>query len=142
MNSLLLVLAITAAVSSPIFSKPTTLQQRGAREKAAPVKIIKGPEIESATDRLAIIRWTTKSGWGSVQQYGVVQYGTDRKNLSQMAKSPNRSNKSVPYMIYRVRVDGLKPRTTYYYTVDAMQGDGARAGLKSTVKQFTTRERP
>jgi hypothetical protein len=38
-----------------------------------------------------------------------------------------------------VRVDGLQPRTTYYYTVDSMEGNGARDGVKSPVTHFTTR---
>jgi hypothetical protein len=37
-----------------------------------------------------------------------------------------------------VRVDGLKPGTSYYYTVDSMGGDGTRDGLESTVYQLTT----
>jgi hypothetical protein len=32
----------------------------------------------------------------------------------------------------------LKPRTTYYYTVGAMESNGKDDGLKSEVKQFTT----
>jgi hypothetical protein len=32
---------------------------------------------------------------------------------------------------------GLKPQTTYYYTVDSMQGNGKSDGVKSTVNDFT-----
>lgn len=45
-------------------------------------------------------------------------------------------------MTYRVRIDGLTPGTTYYFTVDAAQADGIGVGLKSPVSQFTTRPRP
>jgi hypothetical protein len=34
-------------------------------------------------------------------------------------------------MTYRVRIDGLTPGTTYYFTVDAAQADGIGMGLKS-----------
>jgi hypothetical protein len=37
-----------------------------------------------------------------------------------------------------VRVDGLAPRTTYYYTVDSMEANGKGDGVKSVVKRFTT----
>ena len=43
-----------------------------------------------------------------------------------------------PYTVFRVRVDGLKPRTTYYYTVDSKGADGQGDGVKSAVKHFTT----
>jgi hypothetical protein len=35
-------------------------------------------------------------------------------------------------------MDGLKPRTAYYYTVDSIEANGKRDGVKSTVKHFTT----
>jgi hypothetical protein len=129
-------------VSSVIFSHPTAAQPRPAGEPAERMQITEGPVLESATDHSAIIRWTTNTGGGTVTHYGVVQYGTDPKHLSQTAKSPNRWNKNLPYVIYRVRVDGLQPGTTYYYTVDSTQADGTSIGVKSTVNQFTTRQHP
>jgi hypothetical protein len=42
------------------------------------------------------------------------------------------------YTVFRVRLDDLKPGTTYYYTVGSMGANGADDGTKSTVKQFTT----
>jgi hypothetical protein len=67
-----------------------------------------------------------------------VSYGTDRNQLNQMAKSPIRLNRNHPYTVFRVRVEGLKPGITYYYTVDSMGGDGTRDGVESTVYHFTT----
>jgi Purple acid Phosphatase, N-terminal domain len=52
---------------------------------------------------------------GPAEHFGVVHYGTDPKDLSQTAKSPIRLNMAHPNTIFRVRVDGLKPGTTYYY---------------------------
>jgi hypothetical protein len=37
-----------------------------------------------------------------------------------------------------VRLDDLKPRTTYYYTVDSMEATGKSDGVKSPVNHFTT----
>src|SRR5216683_3149434 len=71
---------------------------------------------------------------------GDERYGTDPKDLSQMAKSPIRLNMVHPNTIFRVRVDGLMPGTTYYYTVDSTGLDGTSDGVKGTVNQFTTRQ--
>jgi hypothetical protein len=68
----------------------------------------------------------------------VVYYGTDLKALSRTAKSHVRLNRSHPETIFRVRVDGLRPRTTYYYTVTSMESDGKSDGVMSLVNQFTT----
>jgi hypothetical protein len=70
--------------------------------------------------------------------YGVVHYGTDPKDLSQTAKNPIRLNPDHPSALFRVRMDDLKPKTTYYYTVDSMEATGEGDGVKSTIKQFTT----
>ena len=59
-------------------------------------------------------------------------------HLSQTTKSPIRLNRDHPQTIFRVRVDDLKPQTTYYYTVTSMGSDGVSDGEKSPVKQFTT----
>lgn len=40
--------------------------------------------------------------------------------------------------IFRVRMDGIKPQTTYYYTVDSTGADGKGDAVKSAVKHFTT----
>ena len=68
-----------------------------------------------------------------------MRYGTNLTNLSQTAKSPIRLNPGHSDTVFRVRMDGLKPRTTYYYTVDSMEANGKGDGVTSTVKHFTTR---
>ena len=108
-------------------------------KKAASVRIIKGPELERADSYLTIVTWTSNNPGGSPMHYGIVHYGTDPRNLSQTAQSPIRLNPRHPTTVFRVRMEGLKPGTTYYYTVDSMEANGKRAGLKSTVKKFTTR---
>jgi len=138
MNRVLVTLALTGTVTL-LVATPAPARQGPARKTTEGVRIIKGPDLESATDHFAIIRWTTNTGWrGNVTQYGVVRYGTDPNTLNLVATSPNRWNRNLPDMLYRVRVDGLKPGTTYHYTVDSALGNGSRAGLKSSVRQFTT----
>jgi phosphodiesterase/alkaline phosphatase D-like protein len=97
-----------------------------------------GPDLESATDTSAIIRWTTTNPGGTALHYGVVHYGTDAKDLTQVAQSPNRRNPSNPDMIFRVRITKLNSNTTYYYKVESTGATGATDGVSSSVKTFTT----
>ena len=142
MNKLLLKLAITFAAGCLLSSDPMPAQVSPTTQKAARVRISQGPELELANVHLAIIRWITNNPGGSPVHYGIVHYGTDPKNLSQTAKNPIRLNPDHPSTIFRVRMDDLKPGTTYYYTVGSMGADGADDGTKSTVKQFTTPGEP
>ena len=138
MNGLLLKLAITATVGSLLSSNPTVAQVRPPAQKAERVEITQGPALELARDNLTIIRWTTNNPGGTDVHFGVVYYGRDPKDLSQMAKSPIAINRDHPETIFRVRVSGLKPRTSYYYTVASMESDGRSDGAESAVNQFTT----
>jgi len=123
---------------SMIFSTATPAQKLPPGRKGAQVRIIKGPALESVTSTSAIIRWETNTGGGTVVDYGVVHYGTQPDKLDYTARSPNRWNRNLPYMVYRVYVDHLKPGTTYYYTVDSTQANGA-VDASSAVNRFTTR---
>src|SRR5882724_10057222 len=138
----LLKLAITAAAGSLLPSTPMVAQQSPTTPKAAQVRIIQGPEIELSKEFLTIIRWTTNNPGGTPEHFGIVHYGTDPKNLSQTAKSPIRLNPDHPSTVFRVRMDDLKPRTTYYYSVGSMEANGTDDGTKSIVKQFTTPGEP
>jgi len=106
--------------------------------KAARVRITQGPELESANNNSAIIRWTSSNPGGSDEHFGVVHFGANPKEISQIAKSPIRLNQNHSYTVFRVRVDGLVSGTTYYYTVDSMAADGRSDGVTSPVKHFTT----
>jgi Purple acid Phosphatase, N-terminal domain len=138
----LLTVAIAVVVNSLSASHPAAAQQRRAGSGSERRQIVTGPALESATHDTAIIRWTVNTGGGTARHYGIVRYGTDPRNLDQAARSPNRWNASLPNMTYRVRIDGLTPETTYYFTVDAAQADGVGMGLKSRVNRFATRPRP
>src|SRR6202140_4788498 len=137
MNRLLLILAAGGAGSS-LFLPPTAPQAPSPAKRAKPVQITKGPALESATDNSAIIRWTSNNPGGTDEHFGVVHYGTDPKNLSETAKSHIRLNRGHSYTVFRVRVDGLKPKTTYYYTVDSVDARSASDGVTSPVKTFIT----
>ena len=142
MNKLLLTFAIAAAAGILISSNPMVAQVSPTTQKAARVRITQGPEIELAKEHLTIISWTTNNPGGSPVHYGVVHYGTDPKNLSETAKSPIRLNPEHSSTVFRVRMPGLKQRTTYYYTVGSMEANGTDDGMKSSVKQFTTPGEP
>jgi Purple acid Phosphatase, N-terminal domain len=137
-RSFLALIALTAA--SLAGSNPTAAQQIPGGEQAGSVQIIVGPTLESVAEKSAIVRWMSTTPVGLAEHFGVVHYGTDSKDLGQTAKSPIRLNMAHPNTIYRVRVDGLKPGTTYYYTVDSTRPDGTSDGVKSTVNEFTTRQ--
>jgi hypothetical protein len=139
MNRLFLKLAMTVMAGGLLYSTPASAQESPTTKKAARVRITQGPELESANDHFAIIRWRSNNPGGSPEHLGVVRYGTDPKNLRQTAKSPIRLNPGHSYTVFRVRMDGLKPRTTYYYTVASMEPNGKDDGVKSSVKRFTTR---
>jgi phosphodiesterase/alkaline phosphatase D-like protein len=135
-------LAITV-IAGGVFLSPSTAAQSGYEPKILPpakpaprVEITAGPELESVRNNTAIIRWTSNNPGGSDEHFGVVHFGTDAGQLSQMAKSHIRLNQNHAYTVFRVRVDGLKPQTTYYYTVDSMQPNGKSDGVKSSVHQF------
>ena len=137
-----LTVAIAVVVNSPIASHAAEAGQRPAGDRLERRQIVTGPELESATDETAIIRWTVNAGGGTATHYGIVRYGTDRTKLDHTVRSPNRWNRNLPNMTYRVRINGLTPGTTYYFAVDAAQADGVGMGLKSPVNQFTTLPRP
>ncbi len=106
-------------------------------KQAERVHITEGPTIESANHNLAIIKWTSNNPGGTDEHFGVVNYGTDPVHLTRTAKSPVRLNQNHALTVFRVRVDGLKPRTIYYYSVDSMQGNGKSDRVKSAVHHFT-----
>jgi phosphodiesterase/alkaline phosphatase D-like protein len=131
-------LAIATTVASVLLSSHTVAQALPPARKAERVEITKGPGLESATNHLTIIRWTTNNPGGSDVHYGIVHYGTDPRDLGQTAKNPIRLNQGHQYTTFRVRIEGLRPRTTYYYRVTSEESNGKSDGVKSTVKKFTT----
>ena len=138
MGRLLLRLALAAALACLLHPAPAATQASSTTTKAARVRITQGPEIERADPDFAIVRWTSNNPGGSPEHYGIVHYGTEPTKLNQTAQSPVRLNPAHSFTVFRVRMEGLKPRTTYYYAVDSMETNGTGDGVKSTVKHFTT----
>jgi hypothetical protein len=138
MKRVLPTVAITVFTSSLFLSNLTDAQSIGPASRVAHVQITQGPALELARNNWAIIRWTSNNPGGTDEHLGIVHYGTDPQKLNRTAKSPIRLNQSHPDTVFRVRVVGLNPGTTYYYAVDSMQATGKSDGVKSPVKQFTT----
>src|SRR5882672_3550980 len=97
------------------------------------------PVVESVSDTLAFISWTTPNPGGAILHYAIVRYGKDPNHLEFTAKSPTRVNPSHSEMVFRVRMDGLQPGTTYYYKESSEQANGISDPATSGVSQFTTR---
>src|SRR6202047_1597739 len=138
MHRLLLTLAITTTVGSLLSSNPAPAQVLPLAKRAERVEITTAPALELATDHLTIIRWTTNNPGGSDVHYGIVHYGTDPRDLTQTAKSPTSLNQGQPYTVFRVRMEGLKPRTPYYYRVTSEERNRKRDGRDGTVNKVTT----
>jgi hypothetical protein len=97
-------------------------------------QITNGPVIENVGSSWATVAWSTDVGGSSV-----VHYGTDRDRLTQMAETPYDVSKGDHGVTHRVKIDHLRPGTTYYYTVDSGQGQGTGTEARSRVEEFTTK---
>jgi phosphodiesterase/alkaline phosphatase D-like protein len=140
MNRVLLTSAVVVFSGSLLLSNPTSAQFIPNSRRAAHVRIVKGPELESSRENTTIITWTSNNPGGSPEHLAVVHYGTDPKNLTQTAKSHIRLNQDHTYTVFRVRIEDLPPKTTFYYKVDSMDAktNGKSDGVISPVKKFTT----
>jgi len=138
MNRLLLKLAVTAVAGILLYSNPICAQNPPPQPRAEHVEIIKGPALEISHDDLAIVRWTTTNPGGDDDHYAVIHYGMDPNDLSQTTKNHIRLNRTHSETIFRVRMDGLKPQTTYYYKVTSTGSGGESDGVESAVNHFTT----
>jgi phosphodiesterase/alkaline phosphatase D-like protein len=134
----ILIWTIEVCVGSLLIANPARAQLIPPAKRAAHVEISQGPEIESAKANEVIIRWTSNNPGGSDEHFGVVHYGKNSTELTQTAKSHIRLNQGHAQTVFRVRVDGLEPRTTYYYKVDSQQANGTSDGVTSPTNKFTT----
>jgi phosphodiesterase/alkaline phosphatase D-like protein len=132
MNRVIVLLAIS------VLSGSLLAQESPRTKKVQHVRIIQGPKIEVARQNLTIIRWTTNNPGGDPVHYGIVHYGTSPHKLIETAQSPMRLNPDHASTVFRVRLDNLKTRTTYYYRVDSMEASGERDGVTSTLGHFST----
>lgn len=134
----LFLFAMTLTIAALLCPKPVAAQIPPPAKRSPRVQITEGPELESAQETEAIVRWTSNNPGGSDEHFAVIHYGTDPKNLNLTAKSHIRLNQQHSHTIFRVRVLDLQPHTMYYYTVDSAQGNGTSDGVTSPVKSFTT----
>jgi hypothetical protein len=138
--------AIAAALASLLFWNSGAAQpadayvakQEPPAAKAPRMQVTRGPELELADENSATIRWTSINPGGSDEHFGVVHYGTNPNDLNQTAKSHIRLNQKHADTVFRVSLEALAPRTTYYYTVDSTQATGESDGVKGSVVKFTT----
>jgi phosphodiesterase/alkaline phosphatase D-like protein len=138
MKKLFILPPITACVIGLLWPAPNFAQMAPAAPKASSVTMEQQPTLESAHDDVAIIRWTTNNPGGSAEHYGVVTFGTSSSALTQTAKSHVRLNQGHPDTVFRVRLAGLQPQTTYYFRVSSVGGDDKSDGAESDVGRFTT----
>ena len=136
MKKILVVLIV--ALTACAFFSPVHAQLTPAAPKAARVQISEGPAVELVRNNWAIITWTSNNPGGSPEHFAVVRYGKSPTELSQTAKSHIRLNPGHSHTVFRVRVTGLEPHTTYYYSVDSEEPNGTSNGVKSPVKTFST----
>lgn len=100
-----------AAGAAPLHRQRPTQEASAQPAPQRGVTITRGPTIEFADDRSAVISWTTNEPTPSL-----VYYGTRRSNLSQTAEGGGNNT------FHRVHLSGLQPGTTYFFLVDSGQG--------------------
>lgn len=132
----LLSIALSLSVIGSLVIRPCSAY---ARQNSGVAQNSASPTIESVSDTLAFIGWTTPNPGGTILHYGIVRFGTDPHRLEFTAKSPTRINLSHSEMVFRVRIQDLAPGTTYYYKVSSEQANGISDPATSGVNQFTTR---
>jgi hypothetical protein len=130
-----LAIAINVMAMGLLFVQP---RLACARQVSSPGPVSASPMVESVSDTLAFIRWTTPNPGGTILHYAIVRYGKDPNHLDLRAESPTRINPSHGEMVFRVRMKDLEPGTTYYYKVLSQQANGSPDPATSTVNQFST----
>ncbi len=110
-----------------------------ARQGSSSGQAAANPTLETVTESLAFVSWTTPNPGGTTLHYAVAHYGKDPNHLDLTAKSPTRINLSNKKMVFRVRIGNLEPETTYYYKVSSEQATGLSDPVSSGVNKFTTR---
>ncbi|MCU1300194.1 MAG: hypothetical protein JWQ87_478 [Candidatus Sulfotelmatobacter sp.] len=128
-------IVISTVVLGLLFAQP---RFACAIQGSSPVQVIASPTVESISDTLAFVSWTTQNPGGTILHNAVVRYGKDPNHLDLTAESPTRINPSHSQMTFRVRMHNLKPATTYYYKVYSEQANGVSDPATSVVNQFTT----
>jgi hypothetical protein len=106
----------TAAVSS------------AAQDSYPPVQITHGPIVESTTETMAVIAWSTNVNAGTM-----LRYGADPDHLDQSASMPWGG------ITHRVNLRNLSPGTTYYFRAESAEGQGTGTSASSQIASFVTK---
>ncbi len=123
-----------AAGTASAMPASTGMGEAGENEKHAAVRITNGPRVEGTGDNWAVIAWTTNEASSSI-----IRYGTSPSSLNQTAEASYADVENANKQTHRVRINNLKPHTTYYFMVDSGQGEGTGTEARSSVSQFSTK---
>jgi hypothetical protein len=100
-----------------------------------PIALVRGPYLQSGSPTGGVVRWRT-----DVVSDGLVYYGTDLNNLTNLAQETSVTNEHI------VKIGGLDPDTTYYYSIGSAAyrlvggtNDGANYWFKSSPPVGTRR---
>ena len=85
------------------------------------IRITNGPILEEVNGNAVVIAWST-----DVPSNSRVWYATDKNNLTHVAEAPANGTNT-----HRVRIDNLRPNTTYYFQVESSQRGGNRGQAES-----------
>ncbi len=129
-----LVALLALALATGVFAKDKKKGDNDDRSKHGAVKIIDGPRVEGTGDSWAVIAWTTNEASSSI-----IRYGTSPNSLNQTAEASYADVENANKQTHRVRINNLKPHTTYYFMVDSGQGEGTGTEARSSVSQFSTK---
>lgn len=99
----------------------------------AQVKIVAAPRIESTSKNTVVIAWSTDAPASAA-----VRYGTDPKNLDQVAQSSWGGAQRNDRSTHQVTISNLKPNTTYYYKVESGDAKGSGTSVHGQVQSFMT----
>jgi hypothetical protein len=130
-----LTIAISVLAMGILFLQPPLAR---AGEGSSPAAVNVSPTVESVADTFAFISWTTCNPGGTILRYAMVHYGKNPNHLDLTATSPVRINPAHRDTVFRVRMNGLQPETTYYYWVSSTQADGNPDPVTSNVQEFKT----
>jgi len=109
----LLMMVMTLAV---VYAAAATPPQAGQD-----IRITNGPMLEEVNGNAVVIAWST-----DVPSNSRVWYATDKNNLTHVAEAPANGTNT-----HRVRIDNLRPNTTYYFQVESSQRGGNRGQAES-----------
>src|SRR5882724_1237541 len=120
-NLFLLAIAMTLVVAYAVAAP--------APQAGQDIRITNGPILEEVSGNAVVIAWST-----DVPSSSRVWYATDKNNLTHVAEAPENGSKT-----HRVRIDNLRPNTTYYFQVESAQSRGNRGqGESAGVLSFQT----